>query len=214
MKKAIVIGATGMVGTQLIQLLIQDEDYSEIVSLVRRASGVTNAKLTELIINFDEPNSWSNLVTGDVLFSTLGTTIAQAKTKEGQFKVDFTYQFTVAKIAVNNSVSQYVLVSSAGANPNSKNFYLKTKGQLEKAIQALPFETISILRPGPLAGNRIQIRPGELIGLIVMTGLNRLGLFKRYRPLQASLAAKAMIMAAKEKKSSTYTLEEVFRLAE
>lgn len=214
MKKAIIIGATGMVGTQLIQLLIEDEEYSDIVSLVRRESGIRNPKLKEHIINFDEPEKWSKYVTGDVLFSTLGTTIGQAKTKDEQYKVDFTYQFTVAQIAAHKGVSHYVLISAAGANSKSKNFYLKMKGELEKSIQTLPFEIISILRPGLLAGDRIQNRPTEKISYFILNALNKLGLFKRYRPIHASLVAKAMNMARKQKKSSTYTLEEVFTLIE
>jgi len=214
MKKAIVIGATGMVGTQLIQALIENEDYSEILSLVRRPGGITNPKLTERIINFDEPETWSQLVTGNVLFSTLGTTIAQAKSKGAQYKVDFTYQYTVAKIAAENGVTHYVLVSSAGANSTSKAFYIKMKGELENAVLSLPFEIISIIRPGILAGNRIQNRPVEKIGIIIMKGLNNLGLLKRYRPIHASIVAKAMIMGAKARQSATYTLDKVFKLAE
>ena len=214
MKKAIVIGATGMVGTQLIQALIENEDYSEILSLVRRPGGITNPKLTERIINFDEPETWSHLVTGNVLFSALGTTIAQAKSKDAQYKVDFTYQYSVAKLAAENGVTHYVLVSSAGANSTSKAFYIKMKGDLEKAILNLPFEIISIIRPGILAGNRIQNRPAEKIGIIIMNVLNNLGLLKRYRPIHASIVAKAMIMGAKAKQSATYTLDKVFKLAE
>jgi len=214
MKKAIVIGATGMVGTQLIQLLIQDVDYSEIVSLVRRSSGATDPKLTERIINFDEPETWRKYITGDVLFSALGTTIAQAKTKKEQYKVDFTYQFAVAKSAAQNGVTHYVLVSAAGANSTAKPFYMKMKGELENAVQRLPFEIISIIRPGLLSGERKQSRPGEKIGFMIMNGLNVLGLFKRYKPIEAHKVAQAMIHAAKLKKSSKYSLDEVFKLAE
>ena len=214
MKKAIVLGATGMVGTQLIQILIEDEEYSEIVSLVRRESGIRNPKLKEHIINFDEPDKWRSFVNGDILFSALGTTIGQAKTKTAQYKVDVTYQFTVAQIAAQNSVSHYVLISAAGANPKSNNFYLKMKGELEKSIQTLPFDLINILRPGLLAGNRIHNRPTEKISYFMLNALNKLGLFIRYRPIQARIVAKAMIMVCKQKKSSTYTLEEIFKLIE
>ncbi len=213
MKKAIVIGSTGMVGTQLIQVLLENKEYSEVVSLVRRSSGVKHPKLSEFCIDFDLPESWKNLVTGDVLFSTLGTTIAQAKIKENQFKVDFTYQYSVAEIAAKNGVSHYVLVSSAGANSKSNTFYMNMKGKLEEAIQSLPFEVISILRPGQLDGDRIEKRFGEKVGLKVMVLLNKLGFFLRYKPIQARLVAKAMINAAKKKNSKTYALEKVVELA-
>jgi len=213
MKKAIVIGSTGMVGTQLIKLLIENKEYSEIVSLVRRSGGVKHPKLNEQIINFDKPEEWRKLVTGDVLFSTLGTTIAQAKTKENQFKIDYTYQFTVAEVAAKNGVSSYVLVSSAGASSNSSVFYSKMKGELEDAVQKLPFEVISILRPGQLDGNRIEKRAGEKIGLAVMYFLNKAGLFKRFRPIQAVQVAQAMINAAGKTTSGSYTMDEVHKLA-
>jgi uncharacterized protein YbjT (DUF2867 family) len=214
MKKAIVIGGTGMVGAQLIKQLTENESYSEIISLVRRTSGTTHPKLSEHVITFDQPESWSSLVKGDVLFSTLGTTIAQAKTKEAQFKVDFTYQFTVAEIASKNEVPNYVLISSAGADSKAKAFYLSMKGQLEVAIQVLPFKVISIIRPGQLAGDRTEKRTGEKIGLSVMYFLNKLGLFKRYKPIQAYQVAQAMINAAEKKQSGTYNLDKVFELAE
>jgi len=214
MKKAIVIGATGMVGTQLIKQLIENETYSEIVSLVRRSSGITHPKLKEQIINFDEPENWSNVVTGDVLFSTLGTTLAQAKNKEAQFEVDFTYQFTVAKIAAKNGVSNYVLISSAGSNSNSIVFYTSMKGKLEDAVKRLPFNVISIIRPGQLAGDRTEKRTSEKIGLSVMHFINKLGMMKRYKPIYAHKVARAMINAAEKKESGTYTLDKVFELAE
>ena len=213
MKKAIVIGSTGMVGTQLMQLLLESEEYTEIVSLVRRSSGITHPKLTEYTVDFDKPETWSNLVTGDVLFSSLGTTIAQAKTKENQFKVDFTYQFSVAEVAAKNGVKRYVLVSSAGANSKSSTFYMNMKGKLDDAVQSLPFEVISILRPGQLDGNRIEKRFGEKVGLKIMFFLNKMSLFQRYKPIHASLVALAMINAAKKNKSETYALEKVFELA-
>jgi len=212
MKKAIVIGATGMVGTELVKLLLQDEAYSEVVSLVRRSSGVSHLRLTEKIIDFNKPETWKQFVTGDVLFSALGTTISNAKSKEAQYQVDFTYQFTVAKIAAENGVPHYVLISSAGANSKSLTFYMKMKGKLEDAVQSLPFKVISILRPGQLAGKRAEIRLGEKTGLVVMYSLNKLGLFKRYKPIFGRQVAQAMIRAAEKANSATYTLDEVYEL--
>ena len=213
MKKAIVIGGTGMVGLQLVKQLIEDEKYDEIISLVRRSSGINNPKLQEKIINFDEPESWSDLVTGDVLFSTLGTTIAQAKTKNAQFKVDYTYQFIVAETAAKNGVETYVLISSAGANSKSRVFYTNMKGKLEDAVRALSFKQITIIRPGQLAGNRAEKRKSEKIALSIMYFINKLGLLKRYKPIQAYQVAQAMINAAENKNSGIYSLDKVFELA-
>lgn len=213
MKKAVVLGGTGMVGSQLIKLLIEDKEYSEIVSLVRRSSGILDPKLIEIVVNFDQFDNWNHFITGDVLFSTLGTTIAQAKTKAAQFRVDYTYQFTVAQIAAQNKIQKYVLVSSAGANANSKTFYLNMKGKLETAIQTLPFKVISIIRPGQLDGNRTRKRTGEKIALTLMYFFNKLGLFKHYKPIQANEVALAMIHAARKDKSAIYTLDQVFELA-
>jgi len=212
-KKAIVIGSSGMVGAQLIQLLLQSRTYSEIISFVRRPGGVSHPKLTEHIIDFDQSEKWSNLVTGDVLFSTLGTTIAKAKTKAEQYKVDFTYQFNMAEIAARNGVTTYVLVSSAGANVKSKNFYLNMKGQLDKAVLTLPFDYVTILRPGQLEGNRTEKRRGEKAALTAMHVINKLGLFKRYKPIQADRIAKAMIHAVQKRRTLIYTLDEVHKLA-
>ena len=212
-KKAIVIGATGMVGTQLIKLLLDSKTYTEIISLVRRPSGVIHPKLNEQIVDFNQPETFEDLIKGDVLFSTLGTTLADAKGKEAQYKVDYTYQYETAKAASKNGVTSYVLVSSAGANTKSKTFYMNMKGKLDEAVQSLPFDVICILRPGQLDGNRINKRLGEKIGLKVMYGLNKIGLFKRYKPIKAKKVAKAMIHAAKSHKSGIYTLDEVHKLS-
>jgi uncharacterized protein YbjT (DUF2867 family) len=213
MKKAIVIGGTGMVGVQLINLLIENQAFSEIVSLVRRASGIVHPKLNEHIIDFEKPEEWVNFVVGDVLFSTLGTTIAQAKTKVSQYKVDFEYQFAVAEIAASNGVSSYVLVSSAGADSKSSVFYSNMKGKLDDAVWALPFRVISILRPGQLDGNRTENRMGEKMALSVVYALNKLGILRKYHPIQAVDVAKAMITASAKSVSGTYTLNEVHELA-
>jgi len=214
MKKAVVIGGTGMVGVQLIKLLIETDEFSEIVSLVRRSSGVKHPKLNEHIIDFDKPETWSQWITGDVLFSTLGTTLAKAKSKDNQYRIDFEYQYVTAQLAAKNGIACYVLVSSAGASSKSTIFYSQMKGKLEDAVSLLPFKTISILRPGQLDGERTEKRAGEKAGLSVMYFMNKLGLLKRYRPIQAEQVARAMINAARKTESASYTLAEMHKLAE
>ncbi|NLO70177.1 MAG: NAD(P)H-binding protein [Porphyromonadaceae bacterium] len=212
MKTAIVIGSTGLVGTELISQLLDNLDYTEIISLVRRKSGVEHSKLTEHIVDFDKPDKWREFVKGDVLFSTMGTTLKTAGSKENQFKVDYTYQFETAKIANENGVPAYVLVSSVGANSKSPFFYSKIKGQLEDAVRKLPFNSIHILQPGPLDGERKENRKMEKVSLKVINLLNSIGIFRRYRPILGSEVAKAMISIAENPVSGIYKLDELFKL--
>jgi uncharacterized protein YbjT (DUF2867 family) len=212
MKKALIIGATGMVGAELTRQLLEDKNYGEIVSFVRRASGVSHPKLTEHIVDFDKPESWKGLVTGDVLFSAMGTTIANAKTKDNQYKVDFTYQYETVRMASENGVPVYVLVSSAGASSRAVAFYMNMKGELEDAVKKLPFQYLHIFRPGQLDGDRKENRAGERIALKLMYVINKAGIARRYRPIHATQLAKAMIIAAGTTSSGTYTLDEIFRL--
>ncbi len=208
--KAIVIGSTGMVGKELIKLLLQLDEYTEVISLVRRKSNINHPKLSEHIVNFDLPLTWNHLINGDVLFSCMGTTLAQAKTKEEQFKIDYTYQYNIAETASKNGVKRYVLISSAGANERSPIFYSRMKGKLDADVQLLPFETIIILRPGQLYGDRENNRPSEKAALSIMFFLNRFYLLKKYKPIHATEVARVMTNAVLKEKSGIYTLNELF----
>lgn len=195
MKTALVIGATGLVGKSLLKQLLQDDRFSEVIVFGRRSTGFNSPKLTEHLVDFDKPEKWQHLVKGDVLFSTLGTTLKKAGSKAAQYKVDHDYQFLFAAAAARNVVSDYVLVSSIGADDRSVFFYSRIKGKLEKDILGLDFQKIVILRPGPLDGQRQEDRPGERIGLRIIRFLNRLGLFRSYRPIMDHMVASAMIHA-------------------
>ena len=212
---AIVIGATGLVGSSLVQLLLEDDRFLAVKVLVRRSTGIRHLKLQEHIINFDHPAQWKHLVKGDVLFSALGTTLKSAGSKEAQYKIDHTYQFNVAKAASENSVPVYVLVSAAMANEQSKIFYTRMKGELERDIRNLPFDYIHIIQPGMLVGNRKENRPFEKIGTPVLQFLNKLGIAKKQKPIHVSIVAQAMINVSFKKKNrvNTYSLLEVFEQA-
>jgi len=212
MKKALIIGSTGMIGAELTRQLLEDNNYTEVVSFVRRASGVKHPKLTEQIVDFDKPESWKKLLKGDVLFSAMGTTIASAKTKDNQYKVDFTYQYQTAQMASDNGVTAYVLVSAAGASPRALAFYMNMKGELDEAVKRLPFKYIHIFRPGQLDGDRKENRTGERIALKLVYFFNKLGIARKYRPIHSTQLAKAMIIAAGYTASGVYTLDEIFRL--
>lgn len=215
MKTAIVIGATGLVGMELVKILVQDERLNKVVVFVRRSLKMTSKKLEEHIIDFEKPETWQHLVKGDSLFSALGTTLKQAGGQKGQYKVDYTYQYRFADVASQNGVPVYVLVSSASANPDSRIFYTRMKGELERDVRKLPFASITLIQPGLLAGERQQERIGEKLGFKILNAVNTLGLLKKYRPIQGRVVAQAMINAAlaAEKGVHVYTLEGVFTLA-
>lgn len=212
LRTALVIGSTGMVGRELVTQLCESSEFEQVISFVRRSSGFSHSKLQEHVVNFDQPESWKELLKGDVLFSCMGTTLAAAGSKASQYKVDYTYQYETARMAAENNVPVYVLVSSTGANANSALFYPKIKGQLDEAVQKLGFKSVQILRPGQLYGERQQKRSAELFAVKMMFAMNSLGIFKKYRPIHASEVAKAMISAAKRTGSNIFTLDELFKL--
>jgi uncharacterized protein YbjT (DUF2867 family) len=215
MKTAIVLGATGMVGSALVQQLLQDDAYSKVKVFVRRSTQIHHPKLEEHIIDFDQPAGWWKQVTGDVLFSAFGTTIRKAGSQEAQYKVDYTYQYQMAEAAASNDVPIYVLVSAAYASPDSKIFYSRIKGELERDVRKLPFRSVHFLQPGMLAGHRHEVRIGEKMGIMVMTMVSWIPVLRRFKPIQAAEVARAMIHAAARPYggTSTYTMGKVFRLA-
>lgn len=214
-RTALLIGATGLVGKELLRQLLAHTSYSEVKVFARRSTGLVNEKLTEFIVDFEKPDAWKDLLTGNVLFSTMGTTIKKAKSQEAQYRVDFTYQFETAKHAAMNKIESYVLLSSTGANSQSRIFYSRIKGKLDESVQQLPFEKIAIIRPSVLEGNREEQRPMEKFSIKAGHILAKLITpLKKWRPIHASIVAKAMINADLKKESSgIYELEEVFQLA-
>jgi len=199
--KACVVGATGLVGLNIVKILLEREDVSEVRTFVRRLSGLSHPKLHELIVDFEIPENWRDLVNGDVLFSALGTTLKAAGSKSAQYKVDHDYQLEFAKAASQNNVSTFVLISSVNADAHSSFFYLKMKGELENEIKKLNFKSTKILRPGPLKGHRENPRLGETIltGLLDHVPTFLVGPDKK--PIEGERVAKVAVKVALEKKS-------------
>lgn len=216
MKTALVLGATGLVGNTLTQKLLDDSRYSKVKIFVRRKPKIQHAKLETNIVNFDNVDEWKSMLSGDELFSCMGTTIKDAGTKANQYKVDFEYQFSAAKAASENGVSSYVLVSSAGAKKESSNFYLRIKGELEEKICELAFTNIIVFRPSLLLGKREKFRPGEKIASYIFPFITTIIPFvKKYRPINADTVAEAMINKANSlnDKISIYSLDQIFTAA-
>ena len=194
-KTAIVIGATGVVGSSLVDLLLKDKSYSEVRILVRRSAGISHPKLKEFIVNFKNPAIWRDQVKGDVLFSALGTTLALAGSKEKQYEIDYTFQYNTAKAARVNKVSDYVLISSMNADANASMFYPRIKGELEEEVSKLGFDKLTIMQPGFLYGKRKDNRPAENFAVATLKVLNKIGLFKNYKPIDGLHVAKATLKA-------------------
>lgn len=192
-----VIGATGLVGQQLVNQLLFHSQFDVVRIFVRHKTRFIHPNLEERIIDFNQPETWRHLVTGDVLFSTLGTTIKAVKTKANQYRVDFTYQYEFAKAAAENGVSTYILVSSMGANPKSMIFYSRMKGELEQEVAKLNFKKIVILRPSILDGNRSERRVGEKIGLVFSRILSKV-ILKKYKPTPIGVLSSKMIRLSVE----------------
>ena len=215
-KIVIVIGATGLVGKELVKQLLQEPNVNTVRLFVRRKSGFEHPKIEEHIIDFDKPSTWKHLVTGDVLCSTLGTTLKQAGSKPAQYKVDYTYQFLFAQAAAENGVPTFVLVSSAGANASSSIFYSKMKGELDEAVQKLSFTSCVILRPSILVGERENKRAAEEFANKIMKFISRF-IFRKYRPIEGKIVARAMINTSIHQPRPGVLiaeLDEIFGLAE
>jgi uncharacterized protein YbjT (DUF2867 family) len=209
--KALIIGATGSTGKLLVDELLADKDYTTVTVFVRRATGKQNPKLVEHVINFSNIDSYKELIVGDVIFSCLGTTLKTAGSKENQLKIDFDIPAAFAKLARENGVSSFVLLSSFDASAQSKVFYSQIKGKLEDRIAELNFEQYIIFKPGLLLREGSD-RFGEKAMVYVLKAFNTIGLFKKFKPMPTVILAKKLAKAPKivPKGTSIIQLEEIF----
>ena len=203
---ALVIGATGATGKDLVAQLLEDATFDKVHVFVRREVDLHHDKLHVHIVDFDKIDEWQHQLQGDVLFSALGTTIKKAGSQEAQWKIDYTYQFEVAKAAKANGVGSLALVSSAWATADSKVFYTRMKGQLEEDAKKLGFKQLSIMRP-PSLFRKDTDRFGERVSVKLLQTLNTVGLLRSIRPMPTSQVAKAMIAMVKEQREGIYILE-------
>ena len=196
---ATIIGSTGLIGGHLLDFLINDSDFKTVRILIRRPLEFSHPKLEKKLVDFSDLESFRLALEGtDVIFCCIGTTMKKMKgDKEAYRKVDYDIAVHAAKLGKVNGCEKFVLVSVVGADSKSRNFYLKLKGEIEEAVHATGIESVYILRPSLLMGNRKEFRAGEKFATWLMP-LFAFLLPARYKPVKASEVAKAMLMAVKE----------------
>ncbi|WP_409273290.1 NAD(P)H-binding protein [Neobacillus sp. SCS-31] len=212
-KSALIAGATGLVGNELLQLLINNQNYEKIYALVRRPLEVKHPNLVEVICNFERLEEVEQYFTVDDVFCTLGTTIKKAKTKEAMYRIDVEYPIAMAELAKQKGATHFLIVSSFNADKNSRFWYPKIKGELEEKLKKIPYEAMSIFQPSLLLGDRDEFRFFEKIAIGVVRGLSSIfGSQLRSRMgIDAKTVAAAMFLVAQKETKGirTYSVGEM-----
>jgi uncharacterized protein YbjT (DUF2867 family) len=196
--KAILAGASGSIGSSLLQQLLESDAYSEVLVLVRKDLGIIHPKLKQLILNFKDINKYTAQINGDVVFCCLGTTKKNTPDEDDYKKIDYQYPLDLAWIAQVNGATGYHMISSIGADKDSAVFYTRTKGEVERDLKAVPFKSLHIYRPSLLNGKRKEKRLAEKVLNSIMWLLNPLlfGRLKKYRSIKVETVACAMLRLA------------------
>lgn len=204
--KAIIAGASGLIGSNLVNILLEAPQYAEVLVIVRKELPIQHKKLVQLVINFDELDKHAAAITGHAIFSCLGTTKAQTPDKDQYRKIDHDYPLQLAQLAKQNGVEQFHVVTAIGANKNSSTFYLKLKGELEDELQKLGLKTLHIYQPAMLMGERERSRLLEKIATGVFKVIDPLlvGGLKKYRSVKGSTVAHAMFKKSLESATGTF----------
>jgi len=209
MKNALIAGASGLVGSELLQLLLKGNEYDKVIAIVRKPLGFKHPKLIQEEVDFNKLTEFAPSFAVTDVFCTLGTTIRKAGSQEAFRKVDYDYVVGIGKFSERTGVQRFLVVSSMGADAASRIFYNRVKGEMEKAVQQLNIPSIFIFRPSLLIGKRSEFRPGERIAQVLMGGLGFLfiGGLKKYRPIPASTVANAMLTVALTRKEDRLVLD-------
>ncbi|GAB2473111.1 nucleoside-diphosphate sugar epimerase [Hymenobacter qilianensis] len=199
-KTALIAGASGLVGSQLLTLLLASERYAKVIVIGRRPLPQVHPKLEQRIFGLDDLDQHRLGLIADDVYCCLGTTMRQAGSKEAFYKVDYLYVVKLAALTAGNFAAQFLVVSAMGADANSRIYYNRVKGEMEQAVRQTPFRAIHFFRPSLLLGNRTEKRLGEQIGAVLLKALRPLmvGPLRKYQPVEAVTVARAMLRAAEE----------------
>lgn len=207
--KALIAGATGLVGSHLLHLLLKDPYYEKIWVLTRRSLKIQNKKIEEIVSDFNDLEGTLGEVETNHVFCCLGTTMKKAGSREAFRKVDFEFPLEIARIMHSKGASKFLLISAIGASSNSMFFYNQVKGEVEEALQKLNYPALLIFRPSLLLGDRSEERTGEDVAKKIYRYIDWLfiGPFKKYKGIPAESVAAAMLKKAKTEQPGTVILE-------
>ncbi|HTA77676.1 MAG TPA: NAD(P)H-binding protein [bacterium] len=210
-KKAIVVGATGLIGGFCLQELLKNSQYSQVTALVRNPLNLKHPKLKQLVVDFDRLDKVAKQLKANDIFCCLGTTRHKSPTPEAYRKIEFEYAFKIARLTLQNKAEKFLTVSSVGADPGSSAFYLQTKGEVEEVLSALPFKAVHLFRPSFILGenDRKERRPSEAFLEMIFKPLAFLfvGPLHKYKPLMGKAIAQAMVKAANNKLKDVHVWE-------
>jgi uncharacterized protein YbjT (DUF2867 family) len=192
--KAVIVGASGLIGSSLLELLLDSTQYDEVLALVRKELPIHHKKLVQLVVDFEHLDEYANSIAGQAIFCCLGSTKKKTPDMAVYRKIDHDYPLQLAQIAKRNAIKQYHLVSAIGADAKSSNFYTKMKGETEDDIQKVGLKCLQIYRPSVLTGNRTESRPMERFAIGLMKVVDPLlgGGLKKYKSIPAGTVARAM----------------------
>ena len=212
MKTALIFGSSGLIGSCLLDLIVNDNNYSKIRLFVRSEPVNTSPKIEIIKTDFNNLENHKDSIVGDICFFCIGTTKKNTPDKNEYINIEYNFPVKVAKIAKSNSVNNFIYVSSIGANTNASGLYLRNKGQAEEELKKLNFSKLGIMRPSFLMGNRKEKRFGEKIGIFLFKLLSPLflGPLKKMKPIQSEKVAHAMInVAQKDYKKTIFESNEI-----
>ena len=215
-KTVALFGSTGLIGSEILKLLINDDDYETINVITRKKVTVQSKKIKNYIIDFTNPDGYKKVIKkGDVVIASIGTTQSKVNFNKMKYrKVDYDILLNIAKVCKSNQASSFCFVSSAGANARNKNFYLKLKGEIEKSIIQLDLKSCLIFRPSLLLGKRNEFRFGEMIAQKIMPLFSFL-MKSDYKPIKAVDVAKSIVKESKKKNKGykVYHFDDILKVA-
>jgi len=208
-RSALIAGASGLVGGHCLDLLLKDESYHGVVALVRKKLPLEHPKLRQEIVDYERLTEYADRFAVDDIYCCLGSTIAVAGSQEAFYRIDHDYPLTLARMGADAGAGQFLLITGMGASPDSRFFYNRVKGELERDIRELAIPAVQFFHPSLLLGRRHDVRRGERVSAFFMKLFEPLmvGSLRKYRAIESRDVARAMVIVAREKPAGIHTYE-------